>query len=273
MLVSRDQAGDHERAHNLLLQTIDGGREMGMSVLATKAQELIDRAGLNASLTQPASHPGLETDSIALPGAIEEKNIFRKEGHTWTVVYKGRVLRLIDAKGFSYLSLLLRHPHIEFHAHDLVFSTSTEEGLHSSSADSQTGGNAMNPPSLPRSSDAGEMLDERAKAEYKHRLLDLREELESAKARDQPERAERIEQEIEALVQELTRGVGLGGRDRRAASDSERARLNVTRAIKSAVRRISEENRDLATFLTRSIKTGTFCVYQPDPRETQFWDL
>jgi hypothetical protein len=36
------------------------------------------------------------------------------------------------------------------------------------------------------------------------------------------------------LVAELARAVGLGGRDRRAASHAERARLNATRAIRAA---------------------------------------
>jgi non-specific serine/threonine protein kinase len=108
---------------------------------------------------------------------------------------------------------------------------------------------------------------------YKHRLRELREELEHVKASGQVERGERIEEEIEALARELTRAVGLGGRNRRAASDSERARLNVTRAIKTAVRLISEEDKSLAAFFTRTIKTGTFCAYQPDPRQPVLWDL
>ena len=43
-------------------------------------------------------------------------------------------------------------------------------------------------------------------------------------------------------MREMARAVGLGGRDRRAGSAAERARLNVTRAIKSALQKISEHN-------------------------------
>ena len=48
--------------------------------------------------------------------------------------------------------------------------------------------------------------------------------------------------ERDFLVAELTRAVGLGGRDRRAASHAERARLNVTRAIRAAMANLARAN-------------------------------
>ena len=51
--------------------------------------------------------------------------------------------------------------------------------------------------------DAGEMLDDQAKVAYRSRLSDLREELEEAKERGEVERAEKAEQEIDALTKEL----------------------------------------------------------------------
>src|SRR5216683_3204959 len=50
--------------------------------------------------------------------------------------------------------------------------------------------------------------------------------------------AEHAEREIDALTRELSRAVGLGGRGRRAASASERARQSITKTIKSVVERI-----------------------------------
>src|SRR5260370_17327118 len=64
--------------------------------------------------------------------------------------------------------------------------------------------------------DSGEMLDARAKQDYKRRLLELREELEDLRERGHHERAAKIESEIDFLVHEIARAVGLGGRDRRA---------------------------------------------------------
>jgi hypothetical protein len=87
--------------------------------------------------------------------------------------------------------------------------------------------------------DAGEVLDEQAKAVYRRRLSELRAEMEEAKELGQVARAERVEEEIDALTRELSRAVGLGGRNRRAASPSEKARQSITKSIKSALERIA----------------------------------
>jgi hypothetical protein len=67
--------------------------------------------------------------------------------------------------------------------------------------------------------------------------------------------------------------VGLGGRDRSTASNAERARVSVTRAIRSAIERIGEQNPALGTHLDAAIRTGTYCSYRPDPRAPMAWDL
>jgi hypothetical protein len=80
-----------------------------------------------------------------------------------------------------------------------------------------------------------------------------------------------VEQEIEALTRELSRAVGLGGRNRRAASASERARQSVTKTIKAVVDRIVQSDAALGDIFSRCIKTGNFCSYQPDPNFPIAW--
>ena len=99
--------------------------------------------------------------------------------------------------------------------------------------------------------DAGEMLDEQAKAAYRRRLSELREELEEAKELGNVGCAEKAEQEIDALTAELSRAVGLGGRNRRAASASERARQSIGKTIKSVVERIAQSDAALGDIFTR----------------------
>jgi hypothetical protein len=55
------------------------------------------------------------------------------------------------------------------------------------------------------------------------------------------------------------------------SSESERARVNVTRAIKAALRRIAERDASLAAHLRATIKTGSACCYLPDPRVPIQW--
>jgi tetratricopeptide (TPR) repeat protein len=203
-----------------------------------------------------------------------QKGVFRKEGVYWIVGYGGKAVRLKavrlkDTKGLGYIAYLLRHPDAEFHVLDLY------GGIASPREEDEANQPALN---LPRADedlekagihiaglgDAGEMLDEQAKAAYRRRLSDLRGELEEAKELGQVERAQQAEDEIDALTRELSRAVGLGGRNRRAASASERARQTITHSIKSVLERIAQSDAQLADILSRCIKTGTFCSYQPD---------
>jgi hypothetical protein len=124
----------------------------------------------------------------------------------------------------------------------------------------------------PSLGDAGELLDAQARAAYRHRLDDLRSELEAARACNDPGRAGRAQHEIEILTGELARAVGLGGRERRAGSHAERARVNVTRAITLALAKIAAERPDLGQHFARTVKTGTFCAYVPDPRVPTTWE-
>jgi hypothetical protein len=86
-------------------------------------------------------------------------------------------------------------------------------------------------------------------------------------------RAERAQKEIDFLTQELTRALGFGARTRRAGSHAERARVNVTRAIAGAVRKIAHHHAALGRHLSVTIRTGLFCSYVPDPRARVQWVL
>jgi hypothetical protein len=203
--------------------------------------------------------------------------VFRKEGEYWTVRY-GKAFRLKDTRGLGYLAHLLRHPAVEFHVLDLVGGIAgqrEEDETSPSTHGLPRGDEELEKAGIHITSlgDAGEMLDEQAKVAYRRRLSDLREELEEAKERGNVECAEQAEQEIDALTRELSRAVGLGGRNRRAASASERARQSVTKTIKAVVERMAQSDAALGDILSRCIRTGNFCSYQPDPNFPIAWEF
>ena len=66
-----------------------------------------------------------------------------------------------------------------------------------------------------------------------------------------------------ALAREIARGVGLGGRERRAGGAAERARTNVERRLRGAIAKIAETLPALGAYLERAVRTGTFCSYEP----------
>ncbi len=183
-------------------------------------------------------------------------DVFRREGDYWAVVYAGTTVRIADMKGMGYLGRLLADPSREFHVLDLVTAQSADAvGL--------TAG---------RGGDAGATLDAQAKASYRRRMVELREELDEAERFGDPERASRARADLQTLADHVAAAVGLGGRDRTAASAAERARVSVTKAVKGAMRRIAEHHPALGAHLEHSVRTGTYCSYEPDPRNPPSWE-
>jgi tetratricopeptide (TPR) repeat protein len=213
-------------ARKVLAEALRAGGSEDQAVLELQAaRTILDRIEVATSATTPA-------------------NVFRREGDYWSVVFEGRTVRVRDLKGMRYLAQLLGHPGREFHVLDLVAA--------------ETG----QPMAL---GDAGEMLDERAKTAYRRRLAEIEEDIEQARTLGDSRREMQADGERDFLIRELARAVGLGGRDRRAASASERARSGVTRAIRQAIARIGEHHRELGEHLNHAVRTGTYCTYVPDP--------
>jgi hypothetical protein len=171
-------------------------------------------------------------------------NVFRREGDVWLATFDGASVRVRNRKGMHYLARLVANPGREFHALDLVAG---EAGA-----------------AVRGDGDAGEMLDARAKDAYRRRLGDIDDDLAQAAAMGDPARAAQAESERDFLVRELSRAVGLGGRDRRAGAAPERARVSVTRALRQAIGLIAEHHTALGTHLERAIRTGVYCSYLPD---------
>jgi hypothetical protein len=179
-----------------------------------------------------------------------------REGDYWTVVFGGRQLRVRDSKGMGHLAELLSHPGTEISAVQLAAACSPRSATARRAREDAAG--------LGVEGDLGPVLDASAKAQYRQRLAELRAEADEAEAFHDPERAARARAEYQLLAAELAAAVGLGGRDRRAGSPQERARLNVTRAIKASVRRLGRHDPALAAHLDVSVLTGRACVYRPE---------
>jgi tetratricopeptide (TPR) repeat protein len=196
-------------------------------------------------------------------GALED--LFRREGDFWSVAFEGHTVRLRDQKGLHYLARLLTDPGREFHVLDLVLGDKAEPETGSRAAEPEAGVSS-GLAALP-------LLDAQAKESYRRRLAEIEEDIEEARSMGNDEREAQAQVEHDFLIRELARAVGLGGRDRRSGSDSERARASVTRAIRQAMARIREHNSPLGEHLDRAIRTGTYCAYLPDPRVPVAWTI
>jgi hypothetical protein len=184
---------------------------------------------------------------------LHAEHAFRRDGEVWTLAYGGREVRMRDSKGLRDLHALLARPGTAVAALDLAAAP----GGHRAGA--PAGPDVLHPPS-----DTGEVIDAQARAAYRQRLRELEEAAAEADAAADIERSAGIAAERDALIEMLTGAYGMGGRVRRSGSAAERARTAVTARIRDAIRRISEAHPELGRHLARSVRTGTFCVYEPD---------
>ena len=181
--------------------------------------------------TTPATVPSAPRP--ALPWTIAER------AGSWLVEVANRSFLVPNLRGMTLLARLAAAPHVEIHSLELVSGSDADGG------------------------DAGEVLDSTARSAYRKRLATLADELEDAEARGDAARAETIRDEHEALVKELSRAVGLGGKVRRAGAATERARVTAQRRLREAIRKIADLDGELGSHLDAAIRTGTFCVYRP----------
>jgi hypothetical protein len=218
-------AGRHEQAQARVRAAVERYQRLGAPLLAERARGHLDPL---PAPTQPA-----------------ERGTLRRDGDGWEVGFRGRQVRLRDAKGLGDLAVLLARPGREVHVFELV------------------GGGVIATP------DAA--IDATARAAYRARIAELEAEIADAGDANDPERSARARRELDFLVEELAGSLGLGGRARRVADDQERARQAVRARLRYVLDRVAGAHPELARHLQVSVRTGIFCVYRPDrPVE---WDV
>ncbi len=175
-------------------------------------------------------------------GEPTQRATLRPEGGVWRIDFKGTDVHVPDLKGLWHLRELVSRPH-EFVPALTLIGASSEQPI--------------------PCGDSGPLLDREAIRQYRRRLAELDEELDDAVVRGDAERQAQRSAERDALIAELKRATGLGGRSRRSGSPAEKARLNVTRTIRHAIADLSTKVPELAEHLDESIVTGVSCCYQP----------
>jgi hypothetical protein len=196
-----------------------------------------------------ASGPPAADDA---PGQSLRVHLYPVPGGLWLIGPEGAAVPLRALRGFGYLRELLRRPGQPVAVLDLV-------GAGAGAAAVESG--------------LGDLLDAQALKAYWQRLRDL--ELELAEAEDWSDigRLGSLRAERDALLHELARATGLGGRPRTTGSSQERARVAVKKAISAATSRIATIDGPLGRHLETRIHTGLNCSYEPDPADDLDWVL
>ncbi|WP_182885558.1 ATP-binding protein [Microbispora sp. H10885] len=242
-LLARGRPDDAESAGKLLADVENEADRLGMRHVVERARRARRRASPSARSPGRTSGGARDGTPGPVPGVGDE---FRRDGAVWTLTFADRTVRLPDAKGLRDLHRLLSHPGADLPAVLLL----APEGGRIVVAARRLGGDAV--------------LDEEAKARYRHRLTLLDEEIDRAVERGDDGRAAEFDRERAALLAELRAASGLGGRDRRLGDEAERARKAVTARIRDVLRKLDGLHPALAAHLRGAVSTGATCRYQPD---------
>jgi hypothetical protein len=242
---SRDR---HALVVGLLRRHAESVRHVLARAMQRYAHEIVAGTLASTCLLMRATLPG-----DVRPGASPRKPVFRKLGRApdcWEIWFEaGEPLYLKTSKGLDYIHVLLQSPGRTFSPVEL--------------RDAIAGHGRLPTGTL------GPVSDVQAIRDYQHRLTELRADLDTATENNDIGRTERILYEIEALEQEISRCVGLGGRLRHN-SDAERARKSVSNAIYRALHQLRPRHAVLFRHLSAALKIGNGVCYIPtDPTE---WD-
>ncbi|MGQ0831337.1 MAG: ATP-binding protein [Microthrixaceae bacterium] len=226
-----DDERDRAAAIELAARAEVAFREVGLLGPAAEAAALAAPAPDPAPLAQPAGEHRPNQVSLI------------REGDAWAWTWQGRTVRVRHAKGVADLALLLQRAGREVHVREL-------EGVPAVVL-------------VPQSRQVA--LDATAVRQYRQRLVDLEEDLDEADRRGDAGRAAALAAERDALVDELTKAFGVGGRARRVGSDpDERLRKAVSARVRASIDRLEALDPALGRHLRAAVRTGFWCSYQPE---------
>ena len=226
----------HDRHAKDVLSVIDGG-------IAAHATELRTGKLKNSCLIVLAATGPYAGATTSQPPT------FRREGQFWRVWFDNETTTLEDSVGVRYIARLLATPGDEIGCLKLVALEAGETA----------------PPTLGSS---GLATDAKSLKAYRHRVEQLGEQLDEARAKGEGDKALELQQEHDQLKAHVASVAGKGGRARKVADDGERARKAVLAAIRRPMEVLKKDHPGLWRHLFKHLKTGTFCQYSPEPAVT-----
>jgi 7-cyano-7-deazaguanine synthase in queuosine biosynthesis len=215
-------------------------------------------------LALPESYRGSKESQPSEPKPA--RNIFRKEGHFWRIIYAGKEILLKDAKGLRYIAYLLRHPEQDFYMLNLKqeaeISPSNSGGeIYKKMCKEKLAEEGL---VISNSGDGGDVIDAQALADYKREIKDLDGEIREAEENHDLARLETLRDQKELFLKHIMAASGLLGRTRKFDDEYEKARKSITKCIIDSRRKIQKDHLALGQHLENSINTGSFCSYTPE---------
>ncbi len=251
--VALSAAGDLDAADGALVEAIESARLAGH--IPALVMAIADRAVLHHRMGRHDSARELIDDAIVRAGfhgmtgwvdtwsrrrdgwlAAEPTRrrvaFARADGLHWRCTFDGRSVVLADSVGVRHLALLCATPHTDVAAARMAYYAEPRDAPHP-------------------------ILDDAAIDALRDRVAELRRALD-----DGPGRRGDVEDELDAVSEQLLVAMGLGA-SRRFADAGERARTSVRKAISRAIEKIGAVDTRTAAHLAEHVHTGHVCRYSP----------
>lgn len=191
-------------------------------------------------------------------------NLFRRKGSSWTVIYEGELDGRPDAVGLFYLRLLLEHPGSEMD----VRAPGRTRGLWLQDRSAplrepliqtlkevrnEDRGSVGSSPA----NDLGAFADEDARRDYEARAEQLNDQIRAAEETRDPDRRDRLADELRQINRQLVRSRGLGRKPRLLGEEHKRVYVG------EAVEGFREGLPALHRHLESALRLGRTCCYNP----------
>lgn len=216
---------------------------------------LNENIGMGAEEGQFIAAPGaldlLDAMRATEPGALRQY-VFRRVGDYWDLVFEGKPAHLQHTKGLATMHCLMRSSGMDLHVAQVLAEVAGQE-------------------TAPLVGNAGEILSPEAIADYKERVLDLKERIRDAERNNDIGAKAAAEKELNELTVVLAGAFGLHNRVRTASDDVERIRKALWSNVNRTLGKLKKAHPPLWQHLSRSLKTGIFMTYAPSsPIDWQF---
>ena len=267
-----------EKDCNLVLQDTENNGEDGNRINQNNAgifftDEIntitVDKSGsINDQWPETVAGDLLEkSEAESQPAIKTHENLFRNEGEFWRIIYRGEQLQpLKNVKGLHYLAILLQNPDQSLHVLELARLVNGSPNISEKEFYSYMGKERLSEEGLYISNfrDTGQVIDARARSEYKRKIRDLEKDIVEAENNNDIDKIDMLRKEKEFLEEQILVASGLNGRIKKLDYANDRARKSVSFSIRTIVKKIRQKHPELGQHLENSIKTGFFCSYSPE---------
>lgn len=197
---------------------------------------------------------------------IQQKNVFRKEGPTWTIVYEGIKLRGLRGKGLEEIHYLIIHREKIFHTDELARQVDGQMPEMPYQEYDQRSDDTS------RESQEKDFVDHRdiifgeSVEKMKEHYYYLKQEIREAENDNDLGRKDKAEKEFAEFNAHYSSYFGKNGRSRRFIDTSTKTKNRICKRIERALDSIKEEDEKTWRHLIRALApiNSFFHSYQPD---------